>query len=619
MNGSPQPRRRGRWLALLLSLLVFAPPEAHAAPGATRGEARRSAPKRKTTSSAAQSAGSRAAARRPRRRSGSPRAGVARPARQASAPHNALARTLSVRVVEVAGGRAYLTPGVERAVRVDQRVRLGGRSYPVLASNSKHIVIATAGRAPSVGQRGEVNVRRVGVRVFRERTTPRPLAAFAGRWLPPSVPADSQRPAPVPLGVVRDTRRNRAVFSLDYQRIQPLSGPAYGIGRTRLRASLHAELPGTGLQLDGDVFAELWQATDLARRPWNESRPFITVRQLELAYRGEALRAAAGRLRFASRTLGTLDGARVSTALGDAWSVAAFGGVMADPLSGGLSTDASRFGTELAWAPPDAAWQPQASLTLQGSRFLGQLDERRVSGLFEAFPDFGRLGARAEVSLFDAENPWAAAPTELTAAGADASVRFDALRLGASVDMRTPERSLWLASFLPRGYFCVAEPAPAQVIEPCVGGERRYAATVDAAWEATVWTANAGATLATTRRASADQATMFANLRLREVAGLLRLDTGGSLSRGSLYESFALTVASGSPLLQGSADVSFHYRPTWMRYRAERNDSIEHGFGARVWWAPSPVLDFSGSADVLTGRDVDALLFQLTATYRPRF
>jgi len=522
-------------------------------------------------------------------------------------------------VVEVAGGRAYLTPGSARNVRVGHRVRIGGGRYSVIAVNAKNIVVNVGDGRLSPGQRGEVTVQLVEAPTFAKRPVPRPLAAFAGRWRPPEPPADAQRVRFVALGAMRDERRNRAGFIVDYQRIQPLSGESFGIGRTRLRALLHAELPRLPLFIDADAFAELWQATDLEQRPKNASRPLISVRQLELGYRGDVLQGSIGRLRYASRTLGSLDGARVAASLGDEWNLAAFGGTTADPLDGSVSTDASRFGAELAWQAARAAWQPRGSLTLQGSRFLGQPDERRITGLFESFPAFGRLGARAEVSLFDADNPWGAAPTELTAAGAEASIRFDALRLGASLDMRRPERSLWLASYLPRGYFCVAAPSPGAALEPCAGGDRRYAAAFNAAWEAKLWTADAGTTVASTRGAKADQTTGFINVRRREIVGKLRLDAGTTLSRGSLYQSAAINIGPGVPLGDESADVSLYYRPSWMRYRAELDGFVEHGFGARLWWALSPVLDMSGSADALVGRDVDVLMFQLGLAYRPRF
>ena len=69
--------------------------------------------------------------------------------------------------------------------------------------------------------------------------------------------------------------------------------------------------------------------------------------------------------------------------------------------------------------------------------------------MVESYPSFGRLGARAEASLFDADNPWNADGVELTALAGDASFRLDSLRFGLSLETRRPERSYWLASFLP--------------------------------------------------------------------------------------------------------------------------------------------------------------------------
>jgi hypothetical protein len=605
------PSRAAVLLGALLLLCGLAAP--HPAFGAAKSKSRQVSQRARSAVTAAKS--------KPRRRSQRPRSPVAAPPALPGAvsPRSNAGPRVSVEIVEIAGGRAYLTPGGATQVRVGARVWIAGGRYPVLASNQKNIVIDVRGRKLARGQRGEVTVQVVETPTFDKRAVPRPVTAFSGRWRAPSLPADAQRPRFVPLGVMADERRNRAAFFVDYQRIVPLSGPSFAIGRTRLRALLHAELSGVPLRLDADATADFWQATDLEFRPQNASRPFITVRQLELGYQGEALQGSVGRLRYASRTLGSLDGARVATSLGDAFTVAAFGGTLADPLDGGVSLDASRFGAELAWQDPDASWQPRGSLTLQASRFLGRTDERRVTGLFESFPRFGRLGARAEVSLFDADNPWAAATRELTAAGADVTFKLDALRLGASLDMRRPERSLWLASFLPRGYFCITEPAPAAAIEPCVGGERRYAAALNAAWEATLWTADAGATFATTQRANAEQTTGFLNLRRRELLGELRVDAGASASRGSLYQSAALNIAPGLSFLDGSADLSIYYRPSWMRYRAEPDGFVDHGFGTRLWWAVSTVFDLSGSADVIAGRDVDVLVFQLSAAYRPRF
>jgi len=528
-------------------------------------------------------------------------------------------RRVEVQVVEVAAGRVYLEPGAERLIRVGDAVQIGRSKYVVIAANQKNAVVALAQGKVERGQRGFALVRPTQAKALETLAAARPLASFAGQWRPPRLPAEGQPVRFVPLGPAPDARRNRALLAFDFQRIQPLSGPAYGISRQRLRAQLHAEGQELPLYFDADGLVEFWQAQDLAERPQNASRPILNVQQLEAGYRGDIVQGALGRLRHAAPTTGLLDGARVSAALSDDWTLGAFGGTLPNPQDGTPSTDASRFGAELAWQN-DAAARTRASLTLQGSRYLGQLDERHITGLFESYPDFGRLGAHAEVSLFDPGNPWGAASTELSAAGVDASVRIDSLRLGALFDARSPERSLWLAAFLPPGYFCSARPvAGATALEPCAGGDRRYTTALDAAWEATFWTLAAGAQFLTTRPAKAEQSTAFVSFRQREILSVLRFDAGVSVARGSLLESAALDLGLGAATRNDSADISLYYRPSLMRYRAGLNEFVEHGVGTRLWWALSDVLDLNGSVDLLAGRDVDVFTLQLGAAWRPRF
>jgi hypothetical protein len=530
------------------------------------------------------------------------------------------ARRVEVRVVEVAAGRAYLTPGGEGPLRVGDTVRIAGSAYPILARNSKHAVIALGKHELQPGQRGFVLVQPLPAESFAARPVPRPLQAFAGQWRAPSLPADAQSPRYVPLGTMSDARRNRAAFRADYQRVQPLSGPGLAIDRTRLRALLHAELSSLPISLDADGFAELWRADDLAQRPQNASRPVFNLRQLELGYRGDTVQAALGRLRYASSTLGVLDGGRASAALGEDWSVGAFGGTLPNPLDGSWASDAARFGGEVNWQDPSSAARPRANLTLQGSRYLGQNDERRISGFVEAYPDFGRLGARAEISFFDAGNPWGAASSELTALGADASLRFDSLRLGASFDLRRPERSLWLAAFLPPGYFCtrsaIAGLAPT---EPCLGGDARYASVLNAAWDGSSWTLDGGTTFTTSHPATIEQSTAFLHFQQRELFGVLRLDAGASASHGSWLDSAALELGAGAPLARDTADLSLYYRPSIARYGVDAQAFLEHGWGGRWWWTPAASIDLDGSCELLTGADVDVLLLQVGLSWTPRF
>jgi hypothetical protein len=527
---------------------------------------------------------------------------------------------LELHVVEVAGGRAYLAPGPGRGVRIDDHVNVGRRRYRVAAWSSQHIAVALGDRLLARGQRAFVWATPHEVRSFATRPAPPSSNAFEDQWRAPARPADSQRPRFVPLGAPENKRPSRAAFLLDHSRVQPLSGPALPISRTRLRATLHAEL-ARALAVDADAAVELWQADDLALRRGDASRPLLSVRQLELSYRGESLQAAIGRLRYAATTLGMLDGARASAPIGEGWGVAAFGGTLADPLDTSPTTEAARFGAELLYAGELAHAPSRASLTLQGSRFAGRLDERRVTALIESYPEFGRLGARAEASLFDADNPWNADATELTALAGDASFRIGGLRLGLALETRRPERSYWLAaSGLPAGYFCVAGTVAGSTGgEPCLGAARRSMAALTAAWDARTWTLDAGATAVTTRMAPAEQASAFLHVQRRDLFGVLRFDAGSSVSSGSLLESVALELGLGASLGRDALDASIYYRPSVLRYKADSGRLFEHGAGARLWWALLDGFDTSVSADLLTGPDVDVLFVQAALAWRPRF
>jgi hypothetical protein len=111
-------------------------------------------------------------------------------------------RRVQVRVVEVAGGRAYLAPGGGEHVRVGDQIRIGGRRYPVLSVNEKNAVIGLGSQRLERGQRGSVTVRVTEAKSFETRGAPRPLRAFAGQWRPPQLPAESQSPRFVALGVM---------------------------------------------------------------------------------------------------------------------------------------------------------------------------------------------------------------------------------------------------------------------------------------------------------------------------------------------------------------------------------------------------------------------------------
>src|SRR4051794_4908220 len=76
------------------------------------------------------------------------------------------ARRVEVRVVEVAGGRAYLSPGGDSEAQVGDAVHIGNTDYPVLAVNRQNLVIALGTRRLDPGQRGVVLVHPATAKTF---------------------------------------------------------------------------------------------------------------------------------------------------------------------------------------------------------------------------------------------------------------------------------------------------------------------------------------------------------------------------------------------------------------------------------------------------------------------
>lgn len=529
-------------------------------------------------------------------------------------------KRVRVVVVDVAGGRAYLSAGESKGLRLGDRVRIAKRRFQVVAVNQENAAIELGRRTLRAGQRGVVRVApQAAPQTFETRPKPRPPSEFAGSTVSAARPADSQSPKYVPLGMVA-SGRNRALLQADYALTAPLGGEGSAIGRTRLRARLHYELSSAPVTLDLDGFSESWHAGDLDLRPGNPSRPLWTLRQLEFGYRGERFSGAAGRLRYASTTLGQLDGVRAGGSLNSSWSLSAFGGTLANPLDGGYSTEASRFGTELRWQGESAA-RPLASLTLFGSRFQGAADERRALLSFEAFPEQGRVGAQAQLSLFHDGNPWGARALELTWVGLNGSFRVGAVDLQASLDARRPDRSRRVAAYLPTGYFCALSPLNLSGATPplCQDGRMRLSGSVNAVYRRPDWVVSAGSHGSTTRGAEAHQLGGFANLSLLELLGAARVDLGASASTSGPIERAAATIGISRSWQQPWLDASLYYRPAVYRYPTGGSTVGEQGIGGRLYWGLTPSVDLQFNGDLVTGADNRVLLFYSAVAYRPRF
>ncbi|MEZ4226123.1 MAG: hypothetical protein R3B13_34575 [Polyangiaceae bacterium] len=525
---------------------------------------------------------------------------------------------LKLEVVDVSDGRAYLSPGSEAGLRVGDDVRFGKDEYEVITVTESFAVVLMGEHTLAVGDKGAATVE-----LGREEAhvdhiaTPPGLSTFRGAWSEPRRPAEDQHPDPVPLGLIEEQGSNRVRLSAYGYGVVPTAGKGTGVGRVELRGVLHVEpFVGTPFAIDVDVAAEAYVAPNLDDRRASDARPPIRVRRLELAYgRDRSWFGSVGRLRYASSFLGTLDGVKVRAPITDDLSLSAFGGLVPEPLNG-LPSGTSRFGGEVAYEDLEAGVRPRVVVGGHASRFEGQTDERRVDASVDLLPDFGRLGVSSELAFFDKNNPWQAETTELSSLQGDASVRAGVVEVSARGGLMRPERSLWLASFLPPEWLCVANPT-ATGASVCAGNDATYSAAGDIGLRFTKTSAQVGAHYISTPEADAQTVGAFSHLRLIDLVGTLRLDAGVTANQSDLLRNVAASLSPGVEVLERSLDLSARYRVAYSRYRAADAAFLEHWLGVAIWYSPSREVDVALDADTVFGSDVDILVLQGLVTWRP--
>ncbi len=534
-------------------------------------------------------------------------------------------KRFAVKLVDVSAGMAYLQ--IERgtaSASPGDSVRIGGAVFEVVDAAGQFLTIEIGERSIRRGKRGSVTISAVSAQAKEgQLPTPKPLASFRGQWPKVEPPATIQEPKPVPLGRMRDARRNRVLLSASTVALFPQSDGRAMVGSARVRGRFHLEpLDGRPLALDSDVAMRQWFSNgDLSLRRGGDARRALRVRQLQASYgTDDTWLASAGRLRSAAQLVGGLDGARVQAAIGEQLHVAAFGGLLSHPINGEVSTAASRFGAELRWQEWDSDIAQSASLVAYGSTFAGELDERRIAVAVDLFSDEFQLGGSLETSFFDSDNVWNAEVAEVSQGGAFATTRFGNFELGGNLLMQRPERSRFLARYLPIGWFCnPVVVAGSPVGEPCFGAETRFSGGLHANYRAENWTASAGGNAVTSWLANSEMLSAFSSLQLRNVLGPGRLDVSAMLADGSFFSSAALMLAVGTPLFDEVLDLTFHYRPSLGRYRADESRFLEHGAGADLAATLSDSLAATASSDFVTGRDVNIIIAQGGLTWRPRF
>lgn len=484
-----------------------------------------------------------------------------------------LALAVLLRVVEIAGGRAYLEPGEAAGVGRGAKVTIGGRERVVVSASGRWVAIELGDAPVKVGDAAEADAT-PAVKPAQARAAPEPLERFRGAWPAARRPAEDQRPRAVPLGAT--PRRVWAALGARGWGSFPADGGA--TGGLALDARLHAEPWARPLHLDADGSLLLWLGDGLKRLPGERSRPALRLHELELAW-GEL--AAVGRLRLAAA--GLLDGVRLRTPSLRGFTLGAFGGLPPE-VDGGVPGAATRFGAEAAFQGRHV----MASLVALGSVFEGSLDERRLIAGASGWTGPLDTSASVEVSGFDADNPWGAPRAALTSAAASARLRLGAWSAGASAAWRELERSRWLASLLP----------PAWLDGDTDG---RLAGSVDAGLDLRRLSAGAGASLIAGEGPAA-----WADLRLSGLGA--RLELGISAQDGSLLDTAAVRLGVGALVLHDTLDVSAYYRAAALRYQASLADLVEHRAGGELVWSPSPTLDARLGVEVLAGGDARGVL-----------
>jgi hypothetical protein len=413
------------------------------------------------------------------------------------------------------------------------------------------------------------------------------------------------------------------LLSLSTLQSVPLSDRGSAWLRGELRARVRSEpFQALPLRLDADAALQLWAVGGAGQGASSASRPLVRIRALELAYgRESGLFTAAGRLRYAARTSGMLDGIKAQAPLVGGLSLSAFGGFVPDPLSGKPSSDAARFGAELAWEELKLPLRPRLSLSAQASRFDGRLDERRLHATADVWPASGHAGAYAALALFESDNPWNANTTELSAAGASFEMHSGGLEWSARIDMQGPERSRWLASFLPAGWFCTRSASAARAAnaaeDSCRAGDARYLTQGDVAWRSSALAVSVGVTASRTAHVTSEQLAGFANVSFLRVLSQLHIDAGALAQTGSLMQSAAVNVGVGSLFAQDKLELSVRYRPALTRYTADEAAFVEQSLGGSLLLSLGANFQLSLTADAITGRDLHMLLLQSLIQWRP--
>jgi hypothetical protein len=535
-----------------------------------------------------------------------------------SAAHAASGRRVSVKIIDIAGGRAYLTPGEAAGVGVGSIVVLRDRRYRVVGATGKHAVIEMKGRELRVGMTGRAEAKATR-RASSALPTPKPLAAYESQWQEPVRPATRQTPEYVPLGTWSDGDRIDLALSTDVGGTIALSD-GESFGRASLRATLHAEPFEQPVFFDVDLAVRSWFGGNIGNRPGSSSRPVLAIRELQFGYgTSTSPQVGVGRLPFVAVGVGRLDGLRVRSPSWGGFTIGAFGGTVPNPLDYLPTLDTTRFGAELAYQNESLDAQPFVGLSVHASTFMGDIDERRLNLEFDVFPGNGHVAGHFELSMHDEVNPWQAPRFEVSAAGLDASIRVGIFQLAGRFDMRLPERSLWLTSYLPLGYVCNTEPAASTGDELVCSdsNDQRYFGGLDASFSFSRFALHAGANIVHSETAAEfEQLSGYLQARILRIADIAWADVSVAAYARSFVSDYAARLGAGVDIRR-IGEVSAYYRVSLNQYVASPTNWLQHSAGGILYFALGHDLDLGVRIDGIFGEDVSVLVLGSNLTWRP--
>ena len=521
-------------------------------------------------------------------------------ARPAAADH------LTVTVVDVAGGMAYVDKGSKDGVVRGTRITFGKAVLVTVEVTETSAVVELGTLNLAIGAKGTAVVT-PGASELKVLPKPRPPEAFRDQWPAAEMPSATQDPKLVALGA--GGPRGRTSVTVIGRGFAAADKDRYdAAGEARLIASfkLMTERP---LAADVDVAGRAYRegANSKERVP-------LFVRAAQIRY-GDANnpRVALGRLRYAASSIGMLDGVRAAAHLSRI-ELAAFGGLVPDPVSGKPETSASRFGVEAVF-DDDSRWRPRVAVTAYGSTWEGELDEKRLAVSASANHGALWLDGWGEAQAFSSDNPWNAKSVEVTGAGATASWRNRGKHVAADITYLRPERSLRLAAALPPEWLCTQQPQIGAVSEECTGGDSWASGSLSAGMRGARWSVDAIGAIGRTNGVEITYDT--SGFLLGEVRfGPQRLFAGASAGRASFARWTAGQVGMGF-VMSRRLDIAASYRPELLDYVAATEPMLMHAAVLDLHYAATANLDLAVSAVGTTGADRDVLAILSTIIWRP--